>query len=255
MTADPVFLTLAAVLGAMLGSFLNVCIVRLPAEESVISPPSRCPGCGERIKWRDNIPIVAWLLLGGKCRHCRQPISVMYPLVELLMALLWLGAAWRFGMTWAAVHAALFGSLLLGIAMTDARSYIIPDEFSLGGLLIGLLLALAMGWDALQSALVGAVVGFGLLWLTGWAGKKAFKKEAMGGGDIKMMAMVGAFLGWEDVLLTIFLGALLGTVVFVPISLKTGKLVPFGVFLAAGAAVTFLYGDTLVGWYVRYLVT
>lgn len=254
MTDDPVYLTLAAVFGAMLGSFLNVCIVRLPTDQSVISPPSRCPGCGARIQWRDNVPIFGWLLLGGKCRHCRKPISFMYPLVELLMGLIWMGAAWRFGVGWEALQAAVLGSLLLGIAMTDAREYIIPNEFSLGGLLLGLLLALALGWDALQSALLGAAVGFLLLWFTGWAGSKVFKKEAMGGGDIKMMAMVGAFLGWEGVLLTIFLGALLGTVVFVPISLKTGKLVPFGVFLAAGAAVTFLFGDQLLGWYVRFLV-
>ncbi len=122
----------AALLGAAVGSFLNVCIYRLPAGESVVSPPSRCPECGTQIRWRDNLPVVGWLLLGGRCRACRTRISVQYPLVELTVALLWLAAAVRHGLSWQALSAALFFTLLLGIALTDARTYIIPDEFSLG---------------------------------------------------------------------------------------------------------------------------
>lgn len=250
--------TLAAVVGALfgavIGSFLNVCIVRLPAELSVVTPPSRCPKCGNPVEWRDNIPVFSWLLLGGKCRGCREPISILYPLVELSTALLWAGMAWYHGLSLEALTGALFGTLLLGIALTDAREYIIPNEFTLGGLAIGLVLSAAGGLGAVLAALAGAAVGFGLLWIVGVAGKWAFKEEAMGGGDIKMMAMVGAFVGWQGVLLTIFLGALAGTAIFLPLTLiGRKKLVPFGVFLAIGAAVTYVIGPSIVEWYRRYL--
>jgi len=250
--------TLAAVVGALfgavIGSFLNVCIVRLPAEQSVVSPPSRCPKCGKPVEWRDNIPVLSWLLLGGKCRGCREPISILYPLVELATALVWAGMAWYYGLSLEALKGALFGTLLIGIALTDAREYIIPNEFTIGGLAIGLVLSAAGGLDSVIAALIGASVGFGLLWLVGVAGRWAFKEEAMGGGDIKMMAMVGAFVGWQGVLLTIFLGALAGTAIFLPLTLVGRKrLVPFGVFLAIGAAVTYVIGPSIIDWYRRYL--
>jgi leader peptidase (prepilin peptidase)/N-methyltransferase len=240
---------IAAAVGAALGSFLNVCIYRLPRDQSLVSPPSTCPACGQRIAWYDNVPVFGWLLLGGKCRRCRAPISVQYPLIEALVAGLWGAAAWHYGPSWHALAAAVFGTLLLGIAVTDARHYLIPDEFTWGGLALGLALAIPRGVAGLGSALLGAAVGFGLLYVVAWAGEKAFKQEAMGGGDIKMMAMVGAFVGWKGVLLTIFGGALLGTIVFVPISLRTKKLVPFGIFLAAGAAIAFVAGDAVIAWY------
>ncbi|MEW5928009.1 MAG: prepilin peptidase [Gemmatimonadota bacterium] len=241
----------AALLGAAVGSFLNVCIYRLPEGLSVVSPRSRCPVCEQEIQWRDNVPVLGWLLLRGRCRGCGTRISPQYPLVELTTALLWLAAAMRHGASWQALSTALFFTLLLGIAMTDARAYTIPDEFSLGGLAAGLLLSLAPGGiTPLQSAL-GAALGFGLLWVIAVVGEWVFKKEAMGGGDVKMMAMVGAFLGPAGVPLTLFLGALLGTLVFLPISMKTEKLVPFGIFLALGAAVTEPWGDLMVDWYVR----
>ena len=243
-----------ALFGAVIGSFLNVCIVRLPADQSVVSPPSRCPRCGKPVEWRDNIPVLSWILLGGKCRGCREPISILYPLVELANAVLWGAMAWRYGLSLEALKGALFGSLLLGIALTDAREYIIPNEFTYGGLAIGLILSAAGGLSAVLAALVGAVVGFGILWLVGVAGRWAFKEEAMGGGDIKMMAMVGSFVGWQGVLLTIFLGALAGTAIFLPLTLiGKKKLVPFGVFLAIGAAVTFVVGPAIIDWYRRYL--
>ena len=243
-----------ALFGAVIGSFLNVCIVRLPADQSVVSPPSRCPRCGKPVEWRDNIPILSWILLGGKCRGCREPISILYPLVELATAVLWGIMAWRYGLSLDALKGALFGSLLLGIALTDAREYIIPNEFTYGGLAIGLILSAAGGLSAVLAALAGAVVGFGILWLVGVAGRWAFKEEAMGGGDIKMMAMVGSFVGWQGVLLTIFLGALAGTAIFLPLTLiGKKKLVPFGVFLAIGAAVTFVVGPAIIDWYRRYL--
>ncbi len=247
------FLTLiAGVLGLVLGSFLNVCIVRWGAEpkQSVVRPRSRCPRCGASLKAWDNIPVLSWLLLRGKCRSCGMPISPMYPLVELATGLIWACMAWHVGPTLHAVEGAVLFTILLGIALTDFRNYIIPDEFTLGGLAIGLLLALAEGMPALGTALLGAAVGFGTLWLVGWAGTALFKKEAMGGGDIKMMAMVGAFTGWTGVLLTIFLGAVIAVLVFIPILFfRRDKLVPFGIFLALGAAVTWMAGADLISWY------
>lgn len=241
-------------LGLMLGSFLNVCIHRWPKEESVVKPRSRCPGCGNMIAWYDNIPVISWLLLRGKCRHCKTAISIQYPIIELATGLIWVFMAWRYGPTILAVQAAVFFTILLGIALTDAREYIIPDEFSLGGLVLGILFSLAGGFPAVYTALIGAAVGFGVLWLVGVAGTKMFKEEAMGGGDIKMMAMVGAFVGWQGVLLTIFLGALLGTLVFVPLSVVgKKKLVPFGVFLSLGAAATWLAGPMLIAWYKSFV--
>ena len=156
---------------------------------------------------------------------------------------------------WQALRGAVFFTILLGIALTDARQYIIPDEFSLGGLGLGLLFSISPGFPTVLQSVVGAVVGFALLWAVGAAGTRIFKEDAMGGGDIKMMAMVGAFLGWEGVLLTTFLGALLGTLIFVPLSVIGKKrLVPFGVFLALGAAVTFLFGQPIIRWYGEYLM-
>ena len=245
---------IAGLFGLLIGSFLNVCIVRLPADQSVVTPRSRCPRCGQPIQWRDNIPVLSWLLLAGKCRNCREPISPLYPLVELAVGLLWAVVAFRYGLGMEALTAALFGTLLIGIAVTDARSYIIPNEFTWGGLALGLVLAAGSGASALLAALLGAAAGFSLLWVVGVIGKWAFREEAMGGGDIKMMAMVGAFVGWQGVLLTIFLGALAGTLVFVPLwLLHRKKLVPFGVFLAVGAAVTFLVGPSILDWYRRFL--
>jgi leader peptidase (prepilin peptidase)/N-methyltransferase len=254
VSADLLFPAIAGVFGAVFGSFLNVCILRLPRDESVVHPPSRCPGCGAGIAWYDNIPIISWIVLRGRCRHCAQPISIQYPLIELLTALIWAGMAYRYGPGLEALRGALLFTLLFGIAVTDARHFIIPDEFSLGGLVLALLLSLPGGVPVIGRALAGAAVGFSVLWLIGVAGKWAFKEDAMGGGDIKMMAMVGAFVGWDGVLLTIFLGALLGTLVFVPIALiRRSRLVPFGVFLAVGAAAAFLVGPALLAWYRQFL--
>jgi leader peptidase (prepilin peptidase)/N-methyltransferase len=171
VTVDQAAILVAGVLGAMFGSFLNVCIHRWPKEESVVRPRSRCPGCGGMIAWYDNIPVLSWLFLLGRCRRCRAPISAQYPLVELAMAGVWAFMAWRYGVTWPAATGAVFFSILLGIAMTDAREYIIPDEFSLGGLAIGLLLSLSRGSSGLIGAIIGAVAGFLLLWTVGALGR------------------------------------------------------------------------------------
>ncbi len=251
---EPFVLPFAAALGAILGSFLNVLILRLPKDESVVFPGSKCPHCEAPIAWYDNIPLISWLVLGGKCRSCKAGISIQYPLIELVVAAIWALAVWHYGATLTAVTGALFGTILLGIAVTDARHYLIPDEFSLGGLVIGMLLSLRGGWDGLIFAVIGAAVGFVLLLAVAYLGEKVFGKEAMGGGDIKMMAMVGAFVGWQGVLLTIFLGALLGTLVFVPLQLKKKMLVPFGIFLAAAAAIVFVVGEAIISWYWGFVV-
>jgi leader peptidase (prepilin peptidase) / N-methyltransferase len=248
----------AGLLGAVIGSFLNVCILRWGADpkQSVVRPRSRCPRCGRRLVWYDNIPVISWLLLRARCRGCGKPISIQYPLIELATACIWAYMVWRNGPTVEAVRGAVFGTLLLGIAMTDARAYIIPDEFTLGGLVIGLVFsAVVGGLSGLAAAALGAALGFGGLWLVGTAGTWIFKEDAMGGGDIKMMAMVGAFVGWQGVLLTVFLGAFIGSLIFLPM-LMVGrrKLVPFGIFLSIGAAIAYLAGPALVRWYGDFLM-
>jgi len=254
VTPDVIGIPIAGLFGALFGSFLNVLILRLPQDESIVYPGSHCPRCDKPIAWYDNIPVLSWVMLGGKCRHCREPISVQYPLIELTTALLWMVAAWHYGATLTGLAAAIFGTLLMGIAITDARHYLIPDEYTWGGLVIGLLLSLRGGWDGLLQAVIGAVTGFVILYVVAVAGEKVFGKEAMGGGDIKMMAMVGAFVGWKGVLLTIFGGSLLGTLIFVPLQLKQKRLVPFGIFLAAAAALTFVFGEQAVAWYMRWVM-
>jgi len=253
VVAEPILLAGAAVLGLCVGSFLNVCIVRLPNDMSLLRPPSTCPRCKYPIAWYDNIPVVSWLLLKGRCRHCGEPISVQYPIIEAAVGVIWVAALLFYGVTVHALAAALFATLLLGIAVTDGRHYLIPDEYTWGGLVLGLGLSLVGGVNGFLHAVLGAGVGFVLLFAVARAGQWAFKEEAMGGGDIKMMAMVGSFLGWKGVLLTVFLGALLGSLIFVPLSLRKKRLVPFGVFLALGAGVTFVFGDAIIVWYLHFL--
>ncbi|UCF18838.1 MAG: prepilin peptidase [Gemmatimonadota bacterium] len=252
--SDPLLLTYLALFGLAVGSFLNVCIARLPAGGSVVKPRSRCMSCDRQLTWYENIPLLSYLALRGRCRTCGSRISVRYPLVELAGGLIWVGAFIHFNGFWPALSGAVFGSLLFGIAVTDAREYIIPDEFSVGGLILGLAFSFAPGKPTPLWSLVGALTCFAVMYGVAVVGEWAFKKPALGGGDIKMMAMVGAFLGPWHALLTIFVGSLVGAVVFGPIGLKTGKLVPFGVFLALGAAIVLIWGDAMVGWYVTRML-
>lgn len=249
----------AALVGACVGSFLNVCVYRWPAEQSVLKPASRCPGCNQAIRWYDNIPILSYLILRGRCRNCGARISAQYPAIELVVALIWLGAAVRFGFSVEALRSATFITLLLGIAMTDAREMVIPDQFSLGGTFIGLILAALPGGFPFSRALLGAVLGYLLLWAVKLGAEKALKKPALGIGDIHMMAMVGAFTGPAGALVTIFLGSLFGLVIGVPVTMVRGQLkalatyLPLGVFLAMGAVIAHLWGDNLAGWYLSGL--
>ena len=267
--AVPGLVAFAGVLGAILGSFLNVCVHRLPRGESVVRPRSHCPRCGHGIAWYDNVPVLSWLVLRARCRHCAAPISAQYPLVELAAALIWAGCfAWR-GLSLEALSAAVFVTLLLGIALTDAQFYVIPDGFSLGGAAAGLVFTALPGGLAWWLGPVGAALGYGLLWAVRWAGDAALRRGLIGGqeldtvleegekpttmgeGDLRMMALVGAFLGPAGVVLTLFLGALVGTLVFLPLRLAGRRVaIPFGVFLAAGAVAALVVGEDLLTWYL-----
>ena len=247
----------AALVGAILGSFLNVCVYRWPLNESVVRPRSRCPSCGGGIAWYDNVPILSWLVLQGRCRHCAAPISVQYPLVELACAGIWALTALHWGASVEALRTAVFLMLLLGIALTDAQHMVIPDQLSLGGTVLGLALAAWPGGFGFLPALGGAAVGSGFFWAVKLGAEKAFRKPALGVGDIHMMAMVGAFTGIAGALLTVLFGSLLGLLIGVPIIWLRGRLtllgsyLPLGTFLAAGGAVAYLWGNAILDWYLR----
>jgi leader peptidase (prepilin peptidase)/N-methyltransferase len=211
-----------ALIGAALGSFLNVCILRWGAEpkQSVMRPPSRCPGCGHAIRWYENIPILSWLFLRGKCSGCGARISPMYPLIEASTALLWGGSVAVLGLGLPAIELAVASTLLLGIAVSDARAFIIPHEFSIGGTAVALAFA---AWPEPAGALDaarGALFGAGLVLLVGEVTELVLGQEAMGGGDCALMGMVGAFFGWESVWPVLALGAFIGIVLHVVTSLR-----------------------------------
>lgn len=251
----------AALIGAAFGSFLNVCVYRWPAELSVVQPRSRCGGCGHPIRWYDNIPVLSWLWLRGRCRDCGVGVSIQYPLVELLTAAIWGLAFARFGLDVEALRMALFLTVLLGIALTDAREMVIPDQFSLGGAALGLILAALPGGFSLVSAAVGAASGYVLMWVVKLAAEKALRKPALGVGDIHMMVLVGAFTGVTGVVLTLMLGCILGLVLGVPVLWIRGRLrplesyLPLGLFLALGGAITFVWGPGIVDAYLAYVLS
>ena len=271
-----VFATVFAFLvGLCFGSFLNVCIARWPAELSVIRPRSRCPECGHELAWFENVPVVSWLVLRARCRCCNEPISAIYPLGEILVGVLWALCVAHWGASFTAVRVAMFLTILTGVALTDLRHYLIPDGFTVTGLLWTLATALVapfIGETLLfagpYDALVGACAGAGLIAIVGWLGEVALKREAMGMGDMTLMAFVGAALGPARAIITVFVAAAIGAAVFLtvvyPVAfLRRGRvasqtelalgsaplslpLVPFGVFLAPAAVVMLLWGDQLI---------
>lgn len=268
---DTLWAIYSFVIGAVFGSFLNVCISRWPEGLSVVKPRSRCPNCGHQIGALENIPIISWLALRGKCRGCGNHISFQYPLVEILVGLIWLGCFLLFGMTFAAGRVAMLATVLFGIAVTDAKHYLIPDGFTVFGLTWVLLTAFAsLFFDGGElfagpyEAIIGACVGAGAVAIAGWIGEITLKKEAMGFGDVTLMAVVGAAVGPNRALMTIFLGALLGAVTFLgvvyPIAWMRARvakaefsppLIPFGVFLAPAAIIALLWGNYLIASYTR----
>lgn len=242
----------ASLFGAVIGSFLNVCIYRLPARESLVRPGSRCPRCKTPIAWYDNVPILSYLWLRGRCRSCRAGIPWRYPLVEALNAAGYGLIAWRFGMTVTAFVYMLLFSALLVVSCIDLDHMIVPDRITLPGIALGLIAGtflLPRWWDSIG----GLVLGGGLLYVMAWISPYLFGKEGMGGGDIKLLAMIGAFLGWQQVLLTVIVGGLAGAVVGVALIgarvMPRGAYIPFGPFLSLGAVVAMLYGTELLAWY------
>ena len=250
----PAFLWIAvAFLGASVGSFLNVVIHRVPRGQSIVSPPSACPKCERRIRPWENLPLISWLALRGRCAGCRAALSWRCPLVELLGALLALGCLWRFGPSFEALAFFALLAAMLAIAFIDWEFMIIPDPISLGFLALGLALSPFTG-PGILPALVGALVGGGLLLLVGVVWKKMRGIDAMGGGDIKLMAAVGAFLGAIEVLLVIFVGAFLGALVGAIVLRRTGQAkIAFGTFLAAATVIVVFVGDDLIAWYSGFL--
>lgn len=240
--------TYVLIIGLIIGSFLNVCIWRLPRQESLIRPSSHCPSCNAPVAFYDNIPIISYLLLMGRCRSCGHPISWRYPLVELINGLGYWMLLWQHGLGWPfVIYATLFSALLV-ITFIDLDHQIIPDRITLPGMVIGLIAAATILPHGLKNGLGGFLLGGGLFYLIA-----VLSRGGMGGGDIKMIAMVGAFLGWQGVLLTIFLGALLGSIFGLFLMLFMGKgrktPVPFGPFLSLGTMIALFWGPQIILWY------
>src|SRR5712692_3087695 len=267
-----------AVLGAMIGSFLNVVIHRLPREESIVFPKSACPACGAAIRFYDNIPIVSFLILAGRCRSCRRPISRRYPAVEALCALLFALVTWRDGFSFALPFDIALAAALLALVFIDAENMILPNAITYPGILFAVITRVAVpylggapqfddlphlvsvfpaypvGIVSLIGAAIGALAGGGSLWLMGFIWKRLRKIEAMGMGDVKMMLMVGAFLGWRLAVLTIFIAVFTGSIAGLAVMFRRGRrnlqvMLPFGIFLGVGAVVSLLLGTRIVQWY------
>jgi leader peptidase (prepilin peptidase)/N-methyltransferase len=265
---------IAFLFGLVIGSFLNVCILRIPAEKSIVLPASSCTKCGKEIAAYDNIPVLSWMILGGKCRNCKTKISPMYPAVELLTGLLFVACYFAFGLTVDAFKWATFSALLVVLTITDLRERILPDVVNLFGVVAGLLFSfftkptdgtalwLAKRWFdfpppqpvlSFADAILGALVGSGLLWFVAEGYFRLRGREGMGLGDVKMMAAVGVFLGLKRTLMTVLAGSLLGSVIgiiLISLSKKDRNYeLPFGTFLGAGALLVLFFGTPALQWY------
>ena len=244
------------VFGALVGSFLNVCILRIPAGESIVWPGSRCPSCKGAIAAYDNVPILSWMVLGGHCRSCRAPISPRYWVVELLTALAAVAVYFRVGLgfEWLVVFA--FTASLIVITFIDLDHRIIPDVISLPGIVAGFVLSARHDpWlPSMLDSLIGILFGGGILFLTAWGYEKATGREGMGGGDVKLLAMIGAFLGWQSIPFTLLISSLSGSVIGISLMWWTGSdtkyAIPFGPFLALGALIYVFCGEELMRWYL-----
>ncbi len=263
MSTFQLFFLLAAAFafGSVIGSFLNVCIFRIPAQMSIIRPGSRCPKCLEPIRWYHNIPVASWLILKARCAYCGEPVPVRYPLVEALTGLLFALFFFRFGFHPVTLVFWLLAALLVAITFIDLDHQIIPDVISLPGIPLGFLCSFAVPWVSWQSSLLGILAGGGSLLAIALGYELLTKREGMGLGDVKLLAMLGAFLGVGAVFPIIFIGSVLGSLVGIPLMLLTRAdrrlALPFGPFLAAG---TLIYGyfidfwDPLMRWYGAALI-
>ena len=248
---------LAFVFGACIGSFLNVCIYRIPAGLSIVRPPSSCPACKTEIAFYDNIPILGWLLLMGKCRSCKAPIAIRYPLVELVTGILAAACSISFGPTLQTLAAFAFIATLIVVAFIDLDHRIIPDTISLPGIPIFFLAAFAMPDVTWQARAWGILAGGGSLFAVAWGYQLMTGREGMGGGDIKLLAMIGGFIGWQGILFTLFSASAIGTLAGLLAMARSGKgmqlAIPFGPFLSLGAVIYLFFGHTIIYWYANLL--
>lgn len=239
----------AFVFGATIGSFLNVCIWRIPEGKSIVFPASHCPKCGTSIRPFDNIPVLSWLILRGRCRDCSESISSRYPLVEILTALLSWAMFWKYGLSLQYAAAFLFGAALVVVTFIDFDHQIIPDVISLPGIPVFFLLAVFVMGIGFMESLLGILVGGGFLYLIAVGYELLTKREGMGGGDIKLLAMIGAFLGWKSLFFVVFMSSILGALVGVVLIAIKGKdmkyAVPFGPFLSIAAVLYVFVGAEL----------
>jgi len=251
------------IFGLIFGSFLNVCIYRMPRDQSIVWPGSACTACKKPIAWYDNIPLLSYAILRGKCRHCSAAISMQYPLVELLGGIACV-AAWNQGMDYPyAIMANVILLSLIVITFIDIEHQIIPDEITLSGIVIGLVFStIYPGWHGVSGhgqgvlySLLGILTGGGFLLLTAVIAEKLLKKEAMGGGDIKLLGAVGALFGWKGALMTLFAGSMVGSfvAVFLKIFFKQDR-IPFGPYLAVGVIITLLWGEKIISWYMARML-
>jgi leader peptidase (prepilin peptidase)/N-methyltransferase len=252
---DRVLLATAAAFGACIGSFLNVCIYRLPLGKSIVRPPSACPHCGRPLAWFENIPIVAFVALRGRCRSCGAPISIRYPMIEALTAAMFALAWWYFGPGPLLVSRLVFGCALIALFAIDLEHHLLPNAITLPGIAVGLAFSFFTepGWLA---SLIGIILGGGVLWVIAEAYFRLRHEEGLGMGDVKMLAMIGAFLGWKLTLVSLMLASLSGSIIGVYLmATRRGGLkyaLPFGTFLALGAAAAAIVGQQLLDWYLRF---
>ena len=253
MTFNVVELTIVTLAGLAIGSFLNVVIYRLPRKESVVSPGSRCPGCGAVLHWYDNIPVASYITLGARCRSCRTRISVRYPLVEIATGAVFAGHYLVFGWTPLLAVRLIFAAAMIALFVIDLEHHLLPDAITLPGIVAGLVASLFLP-PGLAAALIGVVAGGGFLWIVGEAYYRYAGQEGMGGGDVKMLAMIGAFLGWKLTLLTLIVSSFLGSVVgLLVVVLRFGGMksaLPFGTFLAVAGLVASVWGEGFLTWYL-----
>ena len=254
--APPVLVgTFFAAFGLVIGSFLNVCIYRLPLKQSIVWPASRCAKCQRELSWYENVPVAAWLALGGRCRTCHERISAMYPIVELVTGALFVGAYLLYGVTPLAFVRIAFGCAMIVLFVIDLQHRILPNVITVTGVPIGFALSLFLppGW---KESLIGLLVGGGVLYVIGEAYYRLRGVDGLGMGDVKMLAMIGAVLGWRLMLVTMifasFTGALVGVTLIASGRGGMKAALPFGTFLAVGAAVAAVAGDHIFNWYVSF---